>query len=149
MYKSCKIYIVSWLVVLKGIFLVISSVSLLLLLMFVRMVVLLLFFNFSLLYKISSYQKTCVQCYKHLFSLQYKSYMNRPIIALFIGFLFLFWETNTHRRESERGSNTKTHYNSTKNPRCIALYYFRNIFSKKKKKTFWNIKFITFVTHLD
>ena len=137
---------VSWLVVLKGIFLVISSISLLLLLMFVRMVVLLLFLNFSLLYKISSYQKTCVQCYKHLFSLQYKSYMNRPIIALFIG--FFFWETNTHRRESERDSNTKAHYNSTQKPRCIALYYFHNIFSQKKK-TFWNIKFITFVTHLD
>ena len=69
--------------------------------MVVRMVVLLLFLNFSLLYKIPSYQKTCVQCYKHLFSLQYKSYMNRPIIALFIGFFFLEKQTHTEGRVKE------------------------------------------------
>ena len=125
---------VSWLVVLKGIFLVISSVSLLLLLMFVRMVLLLLFLNFSLLYKISSYQKTCVQCYKHLFSLQYKSYMNRPIIALFIGFFF-FFEKQTHTEGRVKEVLIQRHTTTPLKSLDAQLYItFVTFFIKKKKK---------------
>lgn len=33
-----------------------------------------------------------------------------------LAYLFIYWETNTHTGESERGSNIKTHHNSTQKP---------------------------------